>query len=80
MINRDIVFAVARRPRLWGTAVGSALAFAPTGWWRHRPFLPFPDDAVMRWRTATEYGTAEAVAKPADVVAYLEWRRRSAKE
>lgn len=77
MIDRSAVLAVARRPRLWGTAVGAALALAPGNWWRHPPFLPLPDRSLMRWRIATAYGSEEAAVDPADVVAYLEWRQRS---
>lgn len=79
MINRRVVVAVLRRPRLWSTAARATLAFAPPGWWRHRPFLPMPDDEVIRWRIATAYGSSDAAVDPADVVAYLEWRQRSTK-
>jgi len=79
MINRNVIVAVVRRPRLWSTAAGAAFAFAPAAWWRRRPFLPLPDAEVMRWRTATAYGSSDAAVDPADVVAYLEWRRQSTK-
>lgn len=79
IINRAAVIAVVRRPQLWATAAGAALAFAPPTWWRHRPFLPIPDEEVMRWRAATAYGSPDVPVDPADVVAYLEWRQRSAK-
>lgn len=78
VIDRGLVGAVMRRPRLWGTAVSAAVAFAPRGWWRTPPFLPVPDDEIMRWRIATAYGSNDAAIDPADVVAYLEWRHRSA--
>jgi len=78
MMNRGVVAAVIRRPRLWGTAASAAVAFAPRGWWRQRPFLPVPDKEIMRWRITTAYGSSEAGVDPADVVAYLEWRHRSA--
>jgi hypothetical protein len=54
------------------------VAFAPLGWWRRPPFLPVPDAEIMRWRIAAAYGSSEATVDPADVVAYLEWRHRSA--
>ena len=79
IINRAAVIAVVRRPRLWATAAGAALAFAPAAWWRQRPFLPVPDEEVMRWRAATAYGSPDTPVDPADVVAYLEWRKQSAK-
>ena len=78
-MERAVVAAVLRRPGLWPTAVRATMAFAPPGWWRQRPFLPLPDDEVMRWRASTAYGSPDAAIDPADVVAYLEWRRLSAK-
>jgi hypothetical protein len=78
MIDRAVVFAVLRRPLLWPTVVGAMFAFAPSGWWRRAPFLPLPDDELVRWRIATAYGNAASAVAPEDVVAYLEWRQRSA--
>jgi hypothetical protein len=78
MIARRAVVAVMRRPRLWGTAAAAVVAFAPQRWWRQRPFLPLPDGEIMRWRIATTYGSDDADVDPADIVAYLEWRHRSA--
>jgi hypothetical protein len=78
VIDRSAALAVARRPRLWATAVGAAFAFAPDDWWRRRPFLPVPDPSLMRWRIVTAYGNEDAAVDPADIVAYLEWRQRSA--
>ena len=78
MIDPAVVAAVVRRPRLWGTAISALTAFAPRGWWRRRPFLPIPDEEMVRWRVATAYGSSETTIDPADVVTYLEWRHRSA--
>jgi hypothetical protein len=78
MINRPTVLAVLKRPGLWFTAVGAALAFAPFGWWHRAPFLPVPDDDLIRWRTATAYGSDDVDLVTEDVVAYLEWRQRFA--
>ena len=78
MINRSTARAVIKRPGLWPTAVGAVVAFAPSGWWRRIPFLPIPDDELVRWRTATAYGTDDADLVTEDVVAYLEWRQRFA--
>ena len=78
MINRAVLGEVIRRPHLWATAVSAAVAFAPRGWWRQRPFVPIPDAEMVKWRIATAYGSSEADVDPADVVAYLEWRHRSA--
>ncbi|MEN8112949.1 MAG: hypothetical protein ABFS21_01065 [Actinomycetota bacterium] len=80
MLDRDIALALAlaKRPRLWSTAVGAAFAFAPSDWWRRAPFLPIPDADLLRWRVTTAYGDDETTIAPSDVVAYLEWRHRSA--
>lgn len=64
--------AVLVRPWLWR----SALALAPPGWWRRRPFLPLPDPAYAAFRLQTMYGDAAHAPEPADVVAYLGWCRR----
>jgi hypothetical protein len=72
----DSILAIAVRPRLWLTAIGAAASLAPDGWWRRRPHLPVPDDAVLRWRIATAYGSDDASISADDLVVYLEWRRR----
>jgi hypothetical protein len=67
--------AVAIRPGLWWTAVRQLRALAPNGWWRHRPWLPVPDPAYLRFRLVTQYGEATHPPEPADVVTYLHWCR-----
>ena len=79
MISRATARALVRRPALWPTAAGAVVAFSRVGWWRRSPFLPIPDAELIRWRTATAYGSDDADLATEDVVAYLEWRRRSAK-
>jgi hypothetical protein len=76
VISGASAFAVLQRPTLWPTAIGAVFAFARVGWWRRAPFLPVPDDELIRWRTTTAYGSDEADLVTADVVAYLEWRQR----
>ena len=76
MFDGRTIRAVLVHPSLWATAIGAAAAFAPRGWWRRPPFLPVPDDEVIRWRVATAYGSEEAAIAPEDVVAYLRWRKR----
>jgi hypothetical protein len=78
MISRSTAFAILKRPQLWVAAFGALLAFARPGWWRRAPFLPVPDDELIRWRTATAYGSDDVDLVSNDVVAYLEWRKRSA--
>ena len=71
-----VAVAVARRPRLWPTAVRAALDLAPAGWWRHSPFLPLPDPGWLRFRLTTAYGgdgSGPIVGR--DLVDWLEWRR-----
>lgn len=67
--------AVARRPRLWPTAVRQACRLAPSGWWRHRPFLPLPSGAYLEFRLVTQYGDPVHRPEPADVLNYLAWAR-----
>ncbi|MEZ5295741.1 MAG: hypothetical protein R2697_05545 [Ilumatobacteraceae bacterium] len=70
-----IVWAVARRPDLWATAVRQARRTAPAGWWRRRPFLPVPGGEYLEFRLQTQYGDAHAEPVPADTISYLEWCR-----
>ena len=67
--------AVAARPWLWPAALRQATRLAPSGWWRHRPFLPVPDPAYLAFRLQTMYGDPGHQPVAADVVAYLRWCR-----
>jgi len=78
-MGRAAVAAVALRPQLWSTAVVQLLRLAPTGWWRHRPFLPLPDADYLRFRLQTQYGDPDHEPEPDDVVRWLEWSKRFAK-
>ena len=69
------LLAVARRPRLWPTALRQARRTAARGWWRKPPFLPVPSGDYLRFRLVTQYGDPAAVPDPADTIAYLEWCR-----
>ena len=69
--------AVAVRPWLWVTAVRQVLRLAAPGWWRRWPPVPVPDPAYLRFRLQTQYGDADHLPEPADVVAWLEWSRRA---
>ena len=70
------MWAIMRRPRLWGEAVRTVGAMSGRAWWKTRPFLPLPDPTYMAWRRATAYGSETASATPKDLIDYLEWRRR----
>ncbi len=70
-----VALAVARRPRLWVTAVRQMRRTAPPGWWRRRPFLPVPSGEYLAFRLLTQYGSPDHRWEPDDVVGYLEWCR-----
>ena len=69
------VGAVARRPRLWPTAMRQAARLVPSGWWRRPPFLPVPDRAYLALRATTQYGEARHPLVADDIVQYLAWCR-----
>jgi hypothetical protein len=71
-------WAVVRRPELWWTALGALRRMAAPGWWRSRPYLPFPGGAWWQFRMVTAYGRPDGVPIPADVVSYLQWCRSTA--
>ena len=68
-----VAAAVARRPRLWATAVRQMSRTAAPGWYRRAPFLPVPSGEYLRFRLVTQYGDAHHRPEPADVVNYLAW-------
>ncbi len=69
-----VVGALALRPWLWPAALAEAGRLARPGWWRRRPFLPVPDEALWRFRMETAYGgSGEAVPERADVVSFISW-------
>ena len=70
---RAAAVALARRPRLWPAAIRQARALVPEGWWQHRPFLPVPDRAWLRFRMTTAYGDAGAALDVEDLLAWLAW-------
>jgi hypothetical protein len=70
-----VVGAVARRPRLWPTAVRQMRRTARPRWWRHRPFLPLPAGEYLHFRLVTQYGETRDPPAPHDVVDYLAWCR-----
>ena len=70
-----IAAAVLRQPRLWLTALRQWRRTTPSDWWKHRPFIPAPSAAYLRFRLVTQYGDANARVEPADVLNYLAWCR-----
>lgn len=65
---RSIWAEAATRPVLLWEAARAAWAF------RSRRGL-LPSRALIRWRLATAYGSADASPRPEDVRAFLMWRR-----
>jgi hypothetical protein len=76
MMSWNLVLALARRPDLWVEGLRTLFAIAPKSWWRTPPFLPRPDVPYAAWRVQTAQGRADAPVAPAELIAYLEWRRR----
>ena len=72
----SLALVVGRQPRLWGIAITQMRRMAPSGWWRHRPFLPVPSGGYLAFRMVTQYGAAEHVPEPDDVVDYLLWCKK----
>ncbi len=71
-----VVFAILRRPDLWGAAIATMRTLAPRGWWRRAPYLPIPDEAWMHFRLETAYGgDGNGPLRPEDLVTFLEWKR-----
>lgn len=79
LVNGADLVALMRRPTLWGTAASTMVSLAPVGWWKRPPFLPIPDEELVNWRLTTAYGTADTALDGDDLVAYLEWRRETAR-
>lgn len=80
--GRDIAVvltAVAAHPSLWWTGVAALARLSRRGWWRRPPFLPVPGEAYWNFRLVTAFGGSgvDAVLEGADVVAYLQWCRRT---
>lgn len=70
---------VARRPRLWPTALSQLLVLAGPGWWRRSPHLPRPEKAWLGFRMETAYGDPGSRPSPKELVAFLEWVRETRK-
>lgn len=60
-----VAMAVARRPRLWPTALRQAAVLGVR-----------PDAAYLAFRAQTQYGDPAARLAVDDVVHYLDWCRR----
>jgi hypothetical protein len=81
-VRRDVVvvlFAVAAHPSIWWAGLAAVGRMARTRWWRRRPFLPLPGATYWDFRLVTAFGGTGREAEMAgrDVVAYLQWCRRT---
>ena len=81
-LGRDVVvvlLAVAAHPSVWWAGLAAVGRLARTGWWRRRPFLPVPGESYWAFRLVTAFGGtgSETPLTGRDVVAYLQWCRRT---
>jgi hypothetical protein len=76
---RIVVMAVLPRPWLWWSGLSALARLARRGWWHRAPFLPVPGEAYWHFRLVTALGGSgdSAALTRADVVAYLQWCRRT---
>ena len=74
-----VLRAILPRPWLWAAALGAMTRLARRGWWYRPPFLPLPGADYWRFRLVTALGGTglERSLSSDDVVAYLQWCRRS---
>lgn len=67
--------ALARHPRLWGTAWHQARALTASRWWARWPPLPGPGRGYADFRVEAMYGTPGARVDAEQLIDYLEWCR-----
>jgi hypothetical protein len=73
-----LTLAVALRPALWLEAWRAARETRCKQWWKR--LLLVPESEYLRWRVTTVYGDPDARLETADMVRYLQWRRRQRAE
>jgi len=73
------LWAVLPRPWLWWPALAAIARLSRRHWWRRPPFLPLPGSAYWHFRMVTAFGGSAGsdALTSADIVAYLQWCRRS---
>ncbi len=71
------VFAVLKRPALWGEGLRLLIRTAAPGWWRTWPPIPAPPADYLRFRLQTNSGGdgSNPVVRPHDLVDFLQWCR-----
>jgi hypothetical protein len=77
-VHPRLILAVARRPSLWLEAWRAAADIRCKQWWKR--LLLVPESEYLRWRLTTAYGDPAARMEAADLVRYLQWRRRQRAE
>jgi hypothetical protein len=53
--------------------IRTAVAFVPRRWWARPPYLPIPDEALVRFRMETAYGSPAAKPPRGDLGLFLRW-------
>jgi hypothetical protein len=77
LVAKGTIPRVLRQPWRLPRALSAILALAPTGWWRRRPFLPYPDPAYWRFRMETSSGgEGGEPPSPDEVIEVLDWFHR----
>lgn len=71
-----LVPAIVRHPALWLEALRAAWGIRCKEWRIPLLCVLIPETEYLRWRIGTAYGDPDAEVDPADVIAYLRWRRR----
>jgi hypothetical protein len=71
--------AVLAHPSLWWAGLTAVGRLARTGWWRRPPFIPLPGESYWEFRQVTAFGGSGRASglDGGDVVAYLQWCRRT---
>ena len=72
-LEKGALTAVARRPRLWPTALAELRALAVPGWLAKWPPLPLPSPGYLRFRLEAMYGPPGTKVSATELVGYLEW-------
>jgi hypothetical protein len=81
-LGRDVAVvlpAVLAHPSIWWAGLAAVARLSRRGWWRRPPFLPLPGRSYWDFRLVTAFGGSgrQSVLDGRDVVAYLQWCRRT---
>ena len=67
---------LGRLIRLAPELVRAAASHLRRDWWRSGNHMPRPSVVHLQWRVETAYGQSDAPTEWADVVDFVDWRRR----